>query len=147
MERLRKAAQLSLADWRVLAQAWILFWISDLKLRIPPFRLMLALPDIATARESDHPLAASVLARYAWLVSVAGRYSLVRSTCLKEALVLSSLLERRGIMTQLRIGVARQDGRFKAHAWLERNGQTIPGMPGPDGYEPLVPHQEEMRAS
>ena len=146
MERLRKAAQLSLADWTVLAQAWILFWISDLKLRIPPFRLMLAIPDIATAPESDHPLAASLLARYAWLVSIAGRYSLVRSTCLKEAIVLSSLLERKGIATQLRIGVARQDGKFKAHAWLERNGQVVPGMQGNDGYEPLVPHQGELRA-
>lgn len=146
LERLRKAAHLSLADWAILGQAWILFCVSELKLRILPFRSMLAMSGASAVRESDHSIAPSVLARYAWLVTVAGRYSPFRSTCLKEAVVLASLLKRRGIATQLRIGVSRQEGRFKAHAWLERNGQTVDGMQGRDGYEPLVPQREEMSA-
>lgn len=146
MELLRKAALLSRAEWAVLGQAWFLFWMLELALRLPAFRSRLAVSAMATRYESDDPIAPSILARYAWLVSVAGRYSPFRSTCLKQAVVLSSLLERRGIRTDLRIGVSRQGGTFKAHAWLERNGQTIPGMPGGGGYEPLAPQREGLSA-
>jgi hypothetical protein len=101
----------------------------------------------ATPRPSENPIFESILTRYAWLVSIAGRYSPFRATCLKEALVLSILLGRLGIATQLRIGVARREGKFKAHAWLEQSGQAISGMQGCDGYEPLIPQRGEVSAS
>ncbi len=77
------------------------------------------------------------LARAFWLVEVAGRYSPVNATCLKKAIVLSWLLRKRGMVTTLRIGVARRDGTLIAHAWLEQGGQVILGHPECDGYERL----------
>jgi len=77
--------------------------------------------------------------RWAWLVDVAGRYSPIRSTCLKQALVLSFLLGRQGMITRLRFGVSRRSGSFKAHAWLEQQDEIIVDLHGNGGYEPLLP--------
>jgi hypothetical protein len=73
------------------------------------------------------------------LVEVAGRYTPVTATCLKKALVLSWLLARRGTHTEVRIGVARHEGRLKAHAWLDYDGQAIFGHQEFERYETLVP--------
>ena len=128
-------------DERVtLAQAWGLFLLVELALRILPLPRLLALSDRVARKPTVEPALPWVppLARLAWLVDVAGRYAPAGATCLKRSLVLSWLLARRGIATTLRIGVARRDGGIEAHAWLERDGQVIQSLPGRDGYEPLV---------
>jgi hypothetical protein len=56
------------------------------------------------------------------LVDIAARHSFFRSNCLVQSLTLQRLLRRRGIKSQLRIGVRRQQGRFEAHAWVEFAG-------------------------
>jgi hypothetical protein len=71
-------------------------------------------------------------------VEVAGRYSPVTATCLKQALVLSWLLGRQGIAVTLHIGVARSAETLAAHAWLENNGQVIFGQTEQDGFTTLV---------
>lgn len=139
-ERLQRFSRLPRGERALLAQAWGLFLLVDLALRILPLPRVLALSDRVfrwpKAEAARSPACSS--ARLAWLVDVAGRYAPAGATCLKRSLVLSWLLRRRGIATTLRIGVARRDGRIEAHAWLERDGQAIQGLPGPDGYAPLV---------
>jgi len=47
-----------------------------------------------------------------------------RTTCLKRASVLFTLLRRIDVEVELHIGVRRDDaGAFAAHAWLVRDGQ------------------------
>jgi hypothetical protein len=46
--------------------------------------------------------------------------------CLMRSLVLVGVLARRGIDCTLVLGV-RPGGDFAAHAWVERNGQTVLG--------------------
>ena len=70
--------------------------------------------------------------------AVAGRYTPVTATCLKKALVLSWLLERKGTQTEVRIGVAREEGRLKAHAWLDYDGQVIFGHQEFERYETIL---------
>lgn len=49
-------------------------------------------------------------------------------TCLPRALAAHALLARRGIRTDLRIGVARTAGSpLEAHAWVEREGVVLLG--------------------
>ena len=49
-----------------------------------------------------------------------------RATCLTQSLSMHTLLGRRGITTQLRIGVTKAPtGRLLAHAWLEKDGATV----------------------
>ncbi len=111
-----------------------------LVLRVLSFKRLLAFMERMPRRRRDGPGRAGEpsLPRLTWLVEVAGRHAPVEPTCLKTALVLFWLLQRRGIATTLRIGVARRDGALVAHAWLERQGQVIAGLPGGEGYAPLV---------
>jgi hypothetical protein len=46
------------------------------------------------------------------------------SRCLTQALVLTSVLARRGIASSVVIGV-HQDGTFRAHAWVEHDGRAL----------------------
>jgi len=61
--------------------------------------------------------------RTARLVAVAARFA--GGTCLARSLVLASLLQRRGIPAQLRIGVRKSEKGFEAHAWVEAAGAVL----------------------
>ena len=77
------------------------------------------------------------LQRMAWLVDVADRYAPGKSSCLRQTAALAWLLRRRGVATSLRIGVARQEGKFTAHSWLESGEGELFGLSDSDKYLPL----------
>ena len=77
------------------------------------------------------------LERIAWLLGVARRHSPIRATCLTEALVLARLLRAEGVEATVRIGVARQQGRLRAHAWVEHGGQAVVDSRELTSYAPL----------
>jgi hypothetical protein len=55
------------------------------------------------------------------------------------------MLNRKGYSTDLRIGAGRDDdGRFTAHAWLEKDGRIVLGQIGNqhDRYSPFPPLRE-----
>lgn len=56
-------------------------------------------------------------------------------TCLKQALILCRARRRRGLLSQLRIGVRKQEGLLAAHAWLEDEA----GRPLTDPSEEFAP--------
>ena len=58
-------------------------------------------------------------------VRSAARRHLYPMRCLAQSLALAWLLGRRGVATDLRLGVSRQQGKFDAHAWLELDGVPI----------------------
>mgnify|MGYP002080589808 CR=1 FL=1 len=49
------------------------------------------------------------------------------ASCLTQSLAALKLLEVYGQAADLKIGVAKQNGRFEAHAWLEIDGQIVLG--------------------
>jgi hypothetical protein len=59
------------------------------------------------------------------MVLAAGRYSLLKGTCLERSMALWWLLARKGIATHLRVGARKSGEKFEAHAWVERNGVAI----------------------
>ncbi|HUL35887.1 MAG TPA: lasso peptide biosynthesis B2 protein [Candidatus Eisenbacteria bacterium] len=69
--------------------------------------------------------AAELTGKTVRMVRAAVRYSFVRFTCLEESLGLWYLLQTQGIPAQLRIGVRKSDGKFEAHAWVERDGEAL----------------------
>jgi hypothetical protein len=136
-DALEKLSRLSKRERSLLAQAWLLLLVTDFALRLFPFTAVMEYGGRRSARRehsSDESLPAS---RLAWLVETAGRYCPAGTSCLKEALVLSWLMARRGMPATLRIGVGRQGGMFAAHAWLERDGRIILGGSGGNTYAPL----------
>ena len=58
----------------------------------------------------------------------------LRATCLARSLVLRWILARRGIGTELKVGVRNEGGGLHAHAWLECDGvpvnDTVRGVQG-----------------
>ena len=90
----------------------------------------------ATISHFDSPDSSLKIAR---MVSLAGRCSPWRTTCLRQALLLWFLLARHGVATELRVGVEKSvEGDFAAHAWVERDGQVlIGGEYAPQRYVPL----------
>jgi len=59
------------------------------------------------------------------MVNAAVRHVWPGSTCLEKSLALWWLLKRQGIASELRIGALRLDGKFEAHAWVERDGAAL----------------------
>lgn len=60
-------------------------------------------------------------------------------TCLRQSLLLHELLERRGVPSRVRLGVAKSGRALAAHAWVECAGVA------PDatatGFGELLPHR------
>lgn len=66
--------------------------------------------------------------RVAWAVSVVSARIPYADNCLARAVATLSILRRRGMPGELRIGVAREEGReFEAHAWVEYEGKSLIG--------------------
>lgn len=75
--------------------------------------------------------------RLAELAAIAGRRGPLAATCLRQALVVVTLLRRRGLDAQLRIGVQPDAGTFGAHAWVQL-GEVALGPEAP-GFVMLQP--------
>ena len=71
-----------------------------------------------------------VAERWARAVLRAARHGVFRPRCLARAIALSRLLSSHGIDDHtIRIGVSREEGRFVAHAWVERGAAVLGDSP------------------
>ena len=59
------------------------------------------------------------------MVSAAANHGFYSANCLKKSLLTWWLLGRRGITTDLKIGVNKEMGDFNAHAWVEYRGNVL----------------------
>ena len=59
------------------------------------------------------------------MVNAAARHGLGRFSCLERSLALWWLLREEGIASSVRIGARKTDGKFEAHAWVEREGVAL----------------------
>ncbi|MBZ5608973.1 MAG: lasso peptide biosynthesis B2 protein [Acidobacteriia bacterium] len=111
---------------------WGLAWLGYAKLR----RL---LSDFRRARHSATKAGAEEVERIVWAVRTAGRMVLGARPCLPLAMATQWLLWRRGILTDLRIGVMRDEaGHLDAHAWVEQDGRILIGeSPALERFERL----------
>lgn len=75
--------------------------------------------------QQDGPALQALIAESAWAVAAAAHHAPFSTTCLQRSMTLWWLLRRRGIGSDLRIGVTKAGGEFGAHAWLERDGEVI----------------------
>ena len=122
--------------WLLLQAALLLVYA---KIRLPFVGFRLDAPDAvpvavaSPAAQDNMPSAAPTpsapdIARaqaVARLVAVASRYCVVSVACLHRSLVLWWLLRRRGIASQIRIGVRSPGDGFEAHAWVECAGVPL----------------------
>ena len=59
------------------------------------------------------------------LASIAGRHGPFPATCLRQSLMIHWVLRRRGLSSELMIGVRKQDDKVDAHAWVELDGHAL----------------------
>jgi hypothetical protein len=60
-----------------------------------------------------------------YLVTVVSRYGLYHATCLRRSLLIWWWLRRKGIQTELRIGVQKRNGQLYAHSWIKLGDEII----------------------
>jgi hypothetical protein len=103
---------------------------SRLGLRLAGFRRWKALLDrraqsrgaLAQVSEQNQMEHAREIARVQQSVA---RHLFFHPNCLEQSVTLLWLLRKRGIAAELRIGARKQEGLFKAHAWVERSGVVL----------------------
>jgi hypothetical protein len=118
-----------------------LFWIGLRTLGLQRLQAWLQRKPLRVA----NPLAADELQRLGRLVNSAAHQALGPANCLTRSLYLWSLLRRRGIDSQLRIGVRLTQGQLEAHAWVEHAG--IPVNDRPDVSADFAPFAEPVSPS
>jgi hypothetical protein len=59
------------------------------------------------------------------IVAIAAHRGPIRASCLRRSLLLWWLLRGEGIETVLRVGVNREGGTLRAHAWVEHAGRPL----------------------
>ncbi|MBI4322789.1 MAG: lasso peptide biosynthesis B2 protein [Candidatus Omnitrophica bacterium] len=124
---LKKFLRLSALDRRDYVQVSVLLLLAELALRLWSLKSILQVVQQRCARAQRGPRRApdpGECDRLAWLVALADRHGFLRPSCLRQASVAAWLFSGRGIAPSLLIGVAKEDGRLQAHAWVESNGQT-----------------------
>src|ERR1700722_3274591 len=65
-----------------------------------------------------------------WAIDVAAAKSWAETLCLPRALATHAMLRRRGITSRVCLGVARQQTKLAAHAWIEVGDDAAIGSPG-----------------
>jgi hypothetical protein len=81
-----------------------------------------------------------------WAIEALCRRLPVFKNCLNRALATQLMLRKSGREAQLLIGVTRgPQGKFEAHAWLERDGKIVIGtLPDLGSYTPLRSFQRKV---
>lgn len=63
------------------------------------------------------------------LARMGARFTPANTSCLRQALLVHTLLRRQGLPTDIKFGVDAQRGALDLHAWVEMDGQPL-GQPG-----------------
>lgn len=116
-----------------MVQAWWVLIAVRLLLWVAPYRWVEAWflkPPSATPGPARPADIARAVTRASRLVPWA--------TCLTQALAGGFLIRRAGRDAVIHFGVARDDARFKAHAWLESEGGILIGGGEAAAYLPLT---------
>ena len=128
-KRLKQLEELTFTEWRVFLSAILLLPMIALVLKSIGFKKAQTFlsnhlskkPKISIREDMQLEEAQSV----ARMVSVAANYGPYHVNCLKRSLLVWWLLGRRGIATDLKIGVNKDLEDFSAHAWVEYQGNVL----------------------
>ena len=111
-----------------LLTAWAclpLFWLGLRVLGLQHFQAWLLKTSTRPARD----LTLSDIQLLGEAVNIAARHTPFPATCLTRSLLLGWLLRRRGVQSDLRIGVRLIQGALDAHAWVECAGLPVNDRP------------------
>jgi hypothetical protein len=128
------------ADGFALVEALTRLIAVDTRLRRGGFRHVIerAQRQIASSPTGSHAGDVARARRYAGLLQIASRAPFPRARCLHQSLALYLWLRDDGVASVLRIGVRKDGGVLRAHAWVELDGQVVNDLPASVGeFTPL----------
>jgi len=130
----KKFIALTFREKMLFLEAFYYQMTTGLLLKVIPFRLIPRLfknkeqvPDRSGARrrQTKHPIQ-QILIHIKTAIQRSGSYSPWKNKCLVSSLAARRMLNRRKILSQVSLGVAKgEDGRVIAHAWLKSDGFEI----------------------
>lgn len=125
MSRVSRFFQLKAREKSVLIWSFILVVFFRVGLWVLPYgwsKHWTAGEPVSVGQVPDREIALEIVRS----VTIASGY-IPCASCLTQALAARTLLQRYGQAADLKIGVARENGKFEAHAWLEIDGQIVLG--------------------
>lgn len=102
------------------------FWVGLYVFGLPRFQVWLQ--RLSPMRMKKHPYLSQIQA-WGEAVNIGARLTPFPATCLTRSLLLGWLLQRRGVPSDLRIGVRLKEGTLDAHAWVECDGVPVNDRP------------------
>jgi hypothetical protein len=139
---------LSRAEVVLLAQAALMLPLTAQGLRWLGFRRWLAALTRwvkGPNRSGDDYESLAEAETAAKMVAMASRALPFSTTCLHRSLVLWSLLHRRGIDGDLRLGVRKEAGSLRAHACVEHLGHAL--NEGEDVHQQFAAFEQEIHSA
>lgn len=127
--RVARFLAMSRPDRWLLAQAIVVLPMMRMALRLMGFKrthlTLRRLRPIRGKEEGATRRSMEEAARAAQLVYAAARHGLLDRNCLTQSLTLWWLLRRRGIESEICIGVRKVGDGLEAHAWVEHSGNVL----------------------
>lgn len=127
-EKLRQFSSLERDAQKLFLRAMVTLPVVALSLRWRGYRATQATLQKSISSgipELDPELATKHLTLTAHMVNAADRHGLVHPSCLAKSMALWWLLGRQGISSELRVGIQKENEKFQAHAWVERDGMAL----------------------
>lgn len=125
-------------DVAAAAEAAVSLLVAKVALALLPFSVVARAlgrrcegADSSPSAPAEQYLAAEAL-RCRWAVGAAIRRVPFEASCLPRAIAGQLMLRRRGVAATVVFGVARRDGEWLNHAWLEVDGAAVLG------YQPAI---------
>jgi hypothetical protein len=137
MRRLKRFAQLSGTERRILIRVWFVVGVARAALSVLPAD---SVRKVAAKAATGATGSVEQLVR---AVEIVSRY-LPGATCLIQALAAQALLTHAGFPSQVEIGVAKDkdkdknEHRLLAHAWVVCYGQVVLGGQQPNHYNSMI---------
>ena len=128
-KRVKQLEELTFTEWQVLLSAIFLLPMIALVMMFIGFKRTQSFlskhlpkkPKLSVHEKIQLDEAQSV----ARMVTVAANHGPYRANCLKRSLLIWWLLGRKGIVTDLKIGVNKDSSDFNAHSWVEYRGNVL----------------------
>ena len=141
MRKIRRAAQLTLSDWRYLTKASAELLAARIRFStLSPETILRELQDQSSRlpHERTNRRAAIDVERVSWAITLAARYVPWRSDCLIQVMAADRWLRQHDLCADFHLGVAKDArGDLRAHAWLRYGNLTVTGGRY-DEFSPLI---------
>jgi Transglutaminase-like superfamily len=139
MRKIRRAASLTLSDWRYLTIASGELLVARIRLStVAAEKILRELQAPLSAVQQRTTLAEIDVERLSWAIAVAAQFVPWRSDCFVRVIAADRWLRRYHLRPDFYLGVAKDEqGVFTAHAWVRYGDLTVTGG-SYDQFSPLI---------